>query len=124
MKLSSAETELKLGLAPSVAKSVFSVPVLKQSRAGRPKSKRIVTTYYETPEKDLARRGLTLRVRRDNDKRIQTVKSVGESWRRRFSRSNGNGRSRAPRLIFGSSKMRQSPISSPMYPRTGWSRLS
>jgi triphosphatase len=40
---------------------------------------RLVTTYYETPEKDLARRGLTLRVRRDNDKRIQTVKSVGES---------------------------------------------
>ena len=79
MKLSSAETELKLGLAPSVAESVFSVPVLKQSRAGRPKSQRLVTTYYETPEKDLARRGLTLRVRRDNDKRIQTVKSVGES---------------------------------------------
>jgi triphosphatase len=79
MKLSSAETELKLALAPSVAESVWSVPVLKQSRAGRPKSQRLVTTYCETPEKDLARRGLTLRVRRDNDKRIQTVKSVGES---------------------------------------------
>ena len=79
MKPSSAETELKLALTPSVAESVLSVPVLKQSRAGRPKSKRIVTTYYETPEKDLARRGLTLRVRRDNDKRIQTVKSVGEA---------------------------------------------
>ena len=79
MKLSSAETELKLALAPSVAETVLSVPVLKQSRAGRPKLERLVTTYYETPEKDLARRGLTLRVRRDNDKRIQTVKSVGES---------------------------------------------
>ena len=79
MRLSSAETELKLALAPSVAESVLSVPVLKQSRAGRPKSQRLVTTYYETPEKDLARRGLTLRVRRDNDKRIQTVKAVGES---------------------------------------------
>ena len=79
MKLSGAETELKLALAPSVAESVLSVPVLKQSRAGRPKSQRLVTTYYETPEKDLARRGLTLRVRRDNDKRIQTVKAVGES---------------------------------------------
>ena len=80
MKLSSAETELKLALEPSVVKSLFSVPVLKErSRADRPKSRRLVTTYYETPEKDLARRGLTLRVRRDNDKRIQTVKSVGES---------------------------------------------
>ena len=89
MKPSSAETELKLALTPSVAESVLSVPVLKQSRAGRPKSKRIVTTYYETPEKDLARRGLTLRVRRDNDKRIQTVKSVGEAGVAEFSRSMG-----------------------------------
>lgn len=80
MKLSSAEMELKLALAPSVAESLFSVPVLKKrSRAGRPKSRRLVTIYYETPEKDLARRGLKLRVRRDNDKRIQTVKSFGEN---------------------------------------------
>jgi triphosphatase len=69
MKLSSAKTELKLALAPSVAESVLSVPVLKQSRAGRPKMQRLVTTYYETPEKDLARRGLTLRVRQDDNKR-------------------------------------------------------
>jgi hypothetical protein len=54
MKLSSAEAELKLALAPSVAESVLSVPVLKQSRADRPKSQRLVTTYYETPEKDRA----------------------------------------------------------------------
>jgi inorganic triphosphatase YgiF len=43
------------------------------------KTRRVVTTYYETPENDLARRGLTLRVRRADDKRIQTVKSVGDS---------------------------------------------
>lgn len=48
MKLSSAETELKLALATSVAESVLSVPVLKQHRAGRPKLQRLVTTYYET----------------------------------------------------------------------------
>ena len=59
--------------------NLLSVPVLKQSRAGRPKSQRLVTTYYETPAKDLARRGVTLRIRRANDKRIQTVKSVGDS---------------------------------------------
>ena len=80
MKLSSAETELKLALSASVTESLFSVPVLKKRiRTGRPTSRRLVTTYYETPEKDLARRGLTLRVRRDSDRRIQTVKSVGES---------------------------------------------
>ncbi len=79
MELSSAETELKIALSPSVAETVFSLPVFTQRRSGRSKSQRLVTTYYETPEKDLARRGVTLRIRRANDKRIQTVKSVGDS---------------------------------------------
>jgi inorganic triphosphatase YgiF len=79
MKLSSAETELKLALSPSVAKSVFSVSALKRNGAAKPKSQRLVTTYYETREKDLARRGVSLRIRQENEKRIQTVKSVGDS---------------------------------------------
>jgi inorganic triphosphatase YgiF len=79
MKLSSAETELKLALSPSIAESVLALPVLTRNRAGKAKSRRVVTTYFETPENDLARRGLTLRVRRADDKRIQTVKSVGDS---------------------------------------------
>jgi inorganic triphosphatase YgiF len=79
MKLSSAETELKLALAPSVAESVLTVPVLTRNRAGKPKSRRLVSTYYDTPEKDLARRGVTLRVRQADDERIQTLKSAGGS---------------------------------------------
>jgi triphosphatase len=79
MKLSSVETELKLALSPSVAESVLSVPALTRNRAGRPKARRLVTTYYETPEKDLARRGVTLRIRQADDERIQTLKSVGGS---------------------------------------------
>ena len=58
MKLSGAETELKLALSPSVAQSVFSVPALKRKGVAKPKSQRLVTTYYDTPEKDLARRGV------------------------------------------------------------------
>jgi inorganic triphosphatase YgiF len=79
MKLSSAETELKLALSPSVAESVFSLPALKRKGVGKPKSRRLVTTYYDTPEKDLARRGVSLRIRQENDKRIQTVKATGDS---------------------------------------------
>ena len=79
MKLSGAETELKLALSPSLAESVLSVPVLTQRRLGEPKSQRLVSTYYDTPEKDLARRGLTLRIRQKDDKRIQTVKAAGDA---------------------------------------------
>jgi triphosphatase len=79
MKLSSAETELKLALSPSVAESVFSVPALTRKGVAKPKSQRLVTTYYDTPEKDLARRGVSLRIRRENDKRIQTVKATGDA---------------------------------------------
>jgi triphosphatase len=79
MKLSSAETELKLALSPSVAESVFSVPALKRRGAGGSKSQHLVTTYYETPGKDLARRGVWLRIRQEDDKRIQTVKAAGKN---------------------------------------------
>jgi triphosphatase len=78
MELSSAETELKLALSPSIAETVFSLPVFTQRRSGESKSQHLVTTYYETPGKDLARRGVTLRIRGANDKRIQTVKSIGD----------------------------------------------
>jgi inorganic triphosphatase YgiF len=79
MKFSSAETELKLALSPAVAESVFSLPALKRKGMGKPKSRRLVTTYYETRERDLARRGLSLRIRQENDRRIQTVKASGDS---------------------------------------------
>jgi inorganic triphosphatase YgiF len=36
-----------------------------------------VTTYFDTPDSDLKRRGFTLRVRRAGDKRIQAVKAAG-----------------------------------------------
>ena len=79
MKLSNDETELKLALSPSLAESVLSVPVLTQRRLGEPKSQRLVSTYYDTPEKDLARRGFTLRIRQKDDKRIQTVKATSDA---------------------------------------------
>ena len=83
MKLSGAETELKLALSPSLAESVLSVPVLTQRRLGEPKSQRLVSTYYDTPEKDLARRGLT--VLRDATLRIGVGRLVPMRRRRSFT---------------------------------------
>ena len=123
MELSSVETELKLALSPSVAESVFSVPVLQANRAGKPKSQRLVTTYYDTPEKDLARRGVSLRVRREDDKRIQTVKSAGDSGVAN-SRGEWEWPIESESLTSRVSRTSRSPISSPIYPRTGWSPSS
>ena len=50
-----------------------------RNRAGEPKSQRLVATYYDTPEKDLAQHGVSLRIRQEDDKRIQTVKAAGKS---------------------------------------------
>ena len=79
MGLASAETELKLALSPTVAETVFSLPLFTLRRSGEPKSQRLVSTYYDTSGNDLARRGVTLRVRRTDEKRIQTAKLVGGS---------------------------------------------
>jgi triphosphatase len=79
MKLSSAETELKLSLPRSVSDSLFSLPVLRWNRTSNPKSQRLVTTYFETAERDLGRRGVSLRIRQQGGKRIQTVKAAGKS---------------------------------------------
>jgi hypothetical protein len=123
MSLSGAETELKLALSPSVAESVFSLPALKRKGVAQLRSRRLVTTYYETPEKDLARRGVSLRIRQENDKRIQTVRQPATAASP-IPAANGNGRSNARRLILGASKMRQSQSSSPMCRRTDWSPSS
>ncbi|MBV9553806.1 MAG: CHAD domain-containing protein [Alphaproteobacteria bacterium] len=40
---------------------------------------RLVSTYFDTPDRDLARRGSTLRVRRRGRAFVQTVKSAGSS---------------------------------------------
>src|ERR1700683_4613577 len=71
------ETELKLaartGDLPAVRRA------LEAMAGGTGVSRaRLVSTYYDTPDRALARRGSTLRVRRNGRSFIQTVKSEGE----------------------------------------------
>ena len=73
----STETELKLATQPE------HLPVLRQlieARAGSPsKETQLIATYFDTPDGVLARQGLTLRVREEAGRFIQTVKSGGGS---------------------------------------------
>ena len=68
------ETELKLIVSPSAEERLAGLAAFRPPRASKPKTQHIVTTYFDTPNQDLARRGLSLRVRRAGKKRIQAVK--------------------------------------------------
>lgn len=69
-----SEIELKFALPTSrVAELAAAIPQLAAARR-RPLS----STYYDTPKGALRRAGLSLRVRRDGDSYVQTVKNAGD----------------------------------------------
>jgi triphosphatase len=71
------ERELKLAISPAAARRLSKLAAFRPPRASKPRRQRIVTTYFDTPNQDLARRGVSLRIRRSGKKRIQTVKASG-----------------------------------------------
>lgn len=69
------EVELKLALPLAAAAAVHSHPLLHGS--ARPQW--LLSTYYDTPERTLRRRGIALRVRQMGADRVQTVKCGGRA---------------------------------------------
>jgi inorganic triphosphatase YgiF len=82
------ELELKLECAPDDRKRLASTAPLA-SVAGT--TRRLVSTYFDTPERDLRRAGYSLRVRRDGRKRIQTIKADGAGAAGLFARPEWEG---------------------------------
>lgn len=70
------ETELKLKLAAADVARMRAHPLLAELSTAEPREHDLTDTYYDTPALDLWRAGLTLRVRRDGDAWIQTVKTA------------------------------------------------
>jgi inorganic triphosphatase YgiF len=71
------ETELKLLLEPAAMQQLSRHPLL--GAAGEPVEQRLYNTYYDTPALDLAAAQVALRVRRQGERFIQTLKTRGQS---------------------------------------------
>ena len=67
------EVELKLECRPLDLPALSGHPLLKRRKGAGTKT--LVSTYFDTADRDLRRAGLTLRVRRDGKRFIQTVKA-------------------------------------------------
>lgn len=69
------EIELKLEIDPVDRRRLLSAPPLADATG---ESRHLVSTYFDTPARDLLAAGFSLRVRRSGKRRIQTVKAVGD----------------------------------------------
>lgn len=97
------ETELKLTFSPDAAKRLADHPAFWPHRANAPRSERIVSTYFDTPSHELARRSLSLRVRAVGKRRVQTLKSSGTNGGAAVSRGEWEWpvRDNKPDIRFG-----------------------
>ncbi|GGC12010.1 hypothetical protein GCM10011352_43090 [Marinobacterium zhoushanense] len=72
-----SETELKLGLLPEYSEEVTALPLLEQLSYAEPERRTLTNIYYDTSAQDLRRARVALRIRRDGERYIQTLKSAG-----------------------------------------------
>lgn len=68
------EIELKATIGPEQLDKVKDLPAIKKRTVGRARSKKLVTVYFDTPDHELHRQGLSLRVRKVGRAYVQCVK--------------------------------------------------
>jgi triphosphatase len=73
------ETELKLLLAPADVAAFRRLALLKQLATGKPVTRLLRSTYFDTPELHLKKHGLALRVRRVGRTATQTLKAFWQA---------------------------------------------
>lgn len=80
------EVELKLALAPDGLERLKRTAVVRETRQGRPSTRLLSSTYYDTPAFALAKAGITVRLRDGGATRLQTVKTAGSRVSGLFAR--------------------------------------
>lgn len=73
------ETEIKLRISRDTLAALREHPLLKKRNKSGWEQRELFNQYYDTPARDLARAKVALRIRRDGDAFIQTLKSRGQS---------------------------------------------
>ncbi len=71
------EVELKLAASPETLEALARLPWLL-SKAESRTTRRLVSTYFDTPDLDFRDRSLSLRIRRVGRRKIQTLKTAGD----------------------------------------------
>lgn len=72
------EVELKLLIQTEDIARLRRHPLIKAHASGRARSRRLLSTYFDTPELILKQHRIALRVRRIGARRVQTLKGGGE----------------------------------------------
>jgi triphosphatase len=80
------EIELKLAVAPEHVERLRRHPILRALKETRGSTKRLVSTYYDTPALELLRKAVALRVRKIGQQRIQTIKRAPKSGKSLIAR--------------------------------------
>lgn len=73
------ELELKLGSDPDTLDALSATALPSGWQAGPWQVQKLGNAYYDTDDLELRERGLSLRLRRANDRYVQTIKSAGRS---------------------------------------------
>ncbi|MHA6494916.1 CYTH domain-containing protein [Pseudomonas borbori] len=73
------ETEIKLRVSQQTLAALRDHPLLKKRNKNGWEQRDLLNQYFDTPARDLANAKVALRLRRDGDQVIQTLKSRGQS---------------------------------------------